>query len=155
MTAPVTKHGMSGYRNGCHCEICRAAKRDYMREWRARQRRAEVAVEVEAAEALADVEPLAAPPSIDFSAKPGAIEKALRDDLRGLVGTPPWKRTLARMARLNARMLDQVNRHDRLDLVSPLELRTMELLNRLRAVSSGVSIADDTATFLRELNEAE
>ncbi len=151
----ISKHGQPGYRRGCRCPICREGHRVANAEWRARHRKAEVAGEVVAAAALADVAPIAAPLSIDFTAKPGAIEKALREDLADLQGEPPWKRTLARMARLNARMLDQLNRHERLDLVSPLELRTMELLNRLRAVSSGASVADDAAAFLSDLGSAD
>ncbi len=155
MATPVTNHGLAGYRRGCHCEICRAAKRDYMRTYRANKRRELVYEEVAAAVVLADVEPVAAPLSIDFTAPAGSIETALRRDLRGLTGEPPWRRTLSRMARLNARMLDQVNRHDRLDLVSPLELRTMELLNRLRAVSAGSSVSEDAAAFLSDLGSSD
>ena len=151
----ITNHGQPGYRRGCRCETCRAGHRVANAEWRAKQRKAEVAGEVVAAEALADVAPIAAPLPLDFKAKAGAIEKALREDLAGLQGEPPWKRTLARMARLNARMLDQVNGHGRLDLVSPLELRTMELLNRLRAVSSGASVAEGAEGFLLDLGTAD
>ena len=151
----ISKHGQPGYRRGCRCPICREGHRIANADWRAKHRAAEVADEVTAGEVLADVPAIAAPLSIDFSAAPGSIEKALRHDLRSLEGEPPWKRTLSRMARLNARMLDQVNRHQRLDLVSPIELRTMELLNRLRAVSSGTSVAEDAEKFLSDLGKAD
>jgi hypothetical protein len=157
LVATAITHGLAGYRRGCHCETCRAAKRDYMRAYRARKLQELVGDEVAAATATVqgDVDPVAAPLSIDFTADPGPIETALRRDLRALEGEPPWRRTLSKIARLNARMLDQVNRHDRLDLVSPLELRTMELLNRLRAVSAGSSIPDDAAAFLSDLNTSD
>jgi hypothetical protein len=151
----ITRHGQPGYRRGCRCETCRAGHRIANAEWRAKRRDTEAAAEVTTAVAMADVEPLGTPLSIDFTAPAGSIETSLRRDLRGLTGEPPWRRTLSRMARLNARMLDQVNRHDRLDLVSPLELRTMELLNRLRAVSAGSSVSDDAAAFLSDLGSTD
>lgn len=42
-----------------------------------------------------------------------------------------WPRTLREMALMNARILDQVTVHGRLDLISPVQLRTLEILNRL------------------------
>lgn len=147
-------HGMSGYRKGCRCETCRRAKREYMRDYRARQRRDadEVAEVVREAAAL---DPLAPVPSIDMKAEPGAVERALRKDLKKLTGEPPWKRTLSRIAMLNARLLDQAPIADRLDLISPIQLRTLEVLNRLRAVSSGSSLADDAAAMLRDMADEE
>jgi hypothetical protein len=29
-------HGLKTYNRGCSCDVCRAAKRDYMRKYRAR-----------------------------------------------------------------------------------------------------------------------
>ena len=87
--------------------------------------------------------------------EPGAVERALCEDLEQLTGEPPWKRTLSRIAMLNARLLDQAPGVDRLDLISPIQLRTLEVLNRLRAVSSGSSIADDAAALLRDMADEE
>ena len=30
----MTEHGISGYRRGCKCSVCRAANAEYMREYR-------------------------------------------------------------------------------------------------------------------------
>lgn len=151
--APIT-HGMPGYRRGCRCAPCRLAKSDSMRAYRARARERDRANEVAAVEhPKEEVDPSATPASIDFTIEPGPIQTALSENLKDLVGDPPWKQTLSGMAHLNARMLDQVNRHNRLDLVSALELRTMELLNRLRAVSDGAagSVSAEAEAFLHDL----
>lgn len=145
-------HGMSGYRKGCRCETCRRAKREYMRDYRARQRRDADEV-AEVVRETAALDPLAPVPSIDMKAAPGAVERALCEDLERLTGEPPWKRTLSRIAMLNARLLDQAPIVDRLDLISPIQLRTLEVLNRLRAVSAGSSVADDAAALLRDMAE--
>lgn len=146
----ASKHGLSGYRRGCKCETCRAAKREYMRTWRARRRTETAAVEQET-KAIAALDPLQPVPSLDLDAAPGVVESALRKDIKALTGEPPWKRTLAKIALLNARLLDQAPRIDRLDLISPIELRTLEVLNRLRAVSAGGSVADDAARLLEDM----
>ena len=151
MTEPRPAHGMSGYRKGCRCETCRRAKRDYMRAYRASKKEdAEVVAEV--VREVTALDPLAPVPSIDLTSAPGRVEQALRKDLKALVGEPPWRRTLSKIALLNARILDQVPRIDRLDLVSPLELRTLEVLNRLRAVSAGGSVAEDAAAMLAAMD---
>jgi hypothetical protein len=31
----MREHGLSGHRGGCHCEVCRAANREHVAEWRA------------------------------------------------------------------------------------------------------------------------
>ena len=36
----MNDHGYNAYANGCRCEVCRAAKADYMRERRAAARKA-------------------------------------------------------------------------------------------------------------------
>ena len=131
MTGSVTEHGISGYRRGCKCEVCRAAKRDYMREWRARSRDAAVP-DVEAQPAPAEPRsPVKATPTLDLGAEPGPVESALVQDVEAPAGEVLWSGTLVAMARLNARVMDQVHEIDRLDLVSPLQLRMLEILNRM------------------------
>lgn len=152
MGAPRSEeHGLAMYRRGCKCETCRRANRDRMRQYR--NRKAAVAGEVELiAERARDLDPLAPAPTIDMKAKPGRIEKALRKDLRALTGEPPWKGTLAAVAKLNARLLDQAPRADRLDLVSPIQLRLVEQLKLLRGVSlGGGSVADEAAQLLKDM----
>ena len=130
MAAGVTEHGISGYRKGCHCEVCRTAKREYMRAWRVR--RAAAAEPTSAAAPVVEPrEPVATPPALDLTADPGAIEQALATDVEAPAGEVLWSGTLLAMARLNARVMDQVHQSDRLDLVSPLQLRMLEILNRM------------------------
>ncbi|WP_029289116.1 hypothetical protein [Cellulomonas sp. HZM] len=169
MAAEVTKHGMSGYRRGCHCEICREAKRTYMASWRAKQR------EVKLAAALADSEPLVverpvpepvvATSSLDLKAKAGPLERALLKDLSKPDAKVPFRRHLVRLARLNARVLDQIAEIDRLDLISPVQLRQFEVLQRLAMLgfaglsddagdgSEQPSLADQAARMLQEMAE--
>ena len=160
-TLDITNHGLSGYRRGCKCETCRRAKREYMRTWRDRKRRETAALADETAvvvETARDLDPIAPPPAFDRSATPGRIERALRRDLKGLTGEPPWKRTLSAVVRLNARLLDQAPKIDRLDLISPIELRLVEQLKLLRGVSLGSpsgSIAEDAEKLLRDMAGGE
>lgn len=78
----------------------------------------------------------------------------MRADIAKLVGEPPWKATLSALAIYNARLLDQLQHFDRLDLVSPMQLRTLEILQRLRAVSEGAGAGDEAEAFLRDLGTA-
>lgn len=153
--ARTEEHGLTMYRRGCGCEVCRRANRDRMREYRANKRREAAAVDVETeqiVEQARELDPLAPAPALDLTAAPGRIERALRKDLRDLTGAPPWKRTLSAVARLNARVLDQAPTISRLDLVSPLELRLIEQLKMLRGVSvGGSSIAADAEQLLKDM----
>jgi len=88
---------------------------------------------------------------------PGPVESALATELSALVGEPPWKGTLSALATLNARLLDQARALDRLDLASPLQLRLLEVLDRLRAIAPPPSgparnVGDEAAAFLSGLN---
>lgn len=144
----ITKHGQSGYRRGCRCEECRAGHRADVAKWRAARRTpAPPAAE-------APLPDLTSVPVPDPSPAPGAIESAVSADLAALVGEPPWKTTLSALAVYNARLLDQLMSLDRLDLISPIQLRTLEVLNRLRAVSESTSPATDAEAFLRDLSDA-
>lgn len=128
------EHGtIARYRRGCKCEPCRAVNRDRVRDHRASERA--VDAERENVVALAvNIDPDAPVPTIDMQAPAGRVEKAVRKDLKELVGEPPWKRTAAAILRLNARVIDQAPTVDRLDLLSPMQLRAQEWMKLLRSV---------------------
>lgn len=161
MAVEVTKHGLSGYRNRCRCETCRRAKRDYMRGYRARVK-AKAAAEAEAEAPLVKLAPLREPlelplSGLDMAAAPGAIERAFVRDIRKPTDKVAFRRTLVRLGRLNARILDQIGTLDRLDLVSPLQLRQLEVLQRLAVIGfSGVGapeldVPDDVSELMQAL----
>ncbi|MHB1063541.1 MAG: hypothetical protein ACYC1Z_03445 [Georgenia sp.] len=149
MAREVTNHGQPGYRRGCRCEVCRKGHRESVAAWRAKGK------QPKAETPTVPLEPLAAPPALNPDAPAGVIELALRQDLAALVGEPPWKGTLSALAVFNARLLDQLPTLDRLDLVSPVQLRTLEVLQRLRAVSGGAGAAEGAAAFLADLGNAD
>ncbi len=134
------KHGPSGYRNGCRCQVCRSGHAAAARSWRARRaERARLALldDQARAQALADAAPPAAQPEqsaglLDADLPPGPIEQAIIEDLAALVGEPPWRASLSALARANARIVDQAARHQRLDVLSGVQLRLMDILDRLR-----------------------
>lgn len=137
------KHGNSGYRRGCRCEVCRTGHTESNRAWRKRKQAAarEVSeVEQARAQAVADLERPTdgsqAPLVIDPSLSDGPIEEALVEELAKLVGDPPWKNTLGALARANARIVDQVPLHGRLDVISGVQLRLLDILDRLRRTPS-------------------
>lgn len=126
-------HGLKRYRAGCKCEVCRAANAA-----RVRLSRRVAAWEEKEKRAVTEIVQMPAPDApvatIDMDAPPGMIEQAVVEDLDELVGEPPWKRTAAAILRLNARVIDQAPSRDRLDLLSPMQLRTQEWMKLLRSV---------------------
>ncbi|NTW39923.1 MAG: hypothetical protein HGA44_08525 [Cellulomonadaceae bacterium] len=149
---PTPRHGdtpgQPGYRKSCRCGACRDGHARYVAGWRARKREKEIAA------ALADADPLIDEPTrepvvepvldrLDMKAKPGPIERALLKDLRKPDPRVAFRRHRVRLARLNARVLDQIDRLDRLDLVSPIELRQAELLRDIARL--GFDGLDDDA----------
>ena len=149
MAREVKKHDRSGYRSGCRCEACRKDHREAAAAWRASRRAPVVVVPVQS-------EPLVSVPVPEPVVSLGVIEAALAADLDALVGCPPWSGTLRELALFNARLLDQIMVLERLDLVSPIQIRTLEVLDRLRAVSvtgsgDGAGAAAEAAAFLRDL----
>ena len=145
MAREVKKHDRSGYRSGCRCEACRKDHREAAATWRASRRAPVVVVPVQS-------EPLVSVPVPEPVVSLGVIEAALAADLDALVGCPPWSGTLRELALFNARLLDQIMVLGRLDLVSPIQIRTLEVLDRLRAVSvTGSGAAAEAAAFLRDL----
>lgn len=164
MAREVTKHGLSGYRLGCKCEVCRAAKREYMRGYRSRRRADSApATDTSTAPALEDVaRPVAVDfGSLDLASKPGPIERAFLRDLRRPDRKVAFRRHLIRLARLNARVLDQVGTLDRLDLISPIELRQNEILQRIARLGFAgleddldggpINVPDDASALMNEL----
>ncbi|WP_066586282.1 hypothetical protein [Cellulomonas timonensis] len=129
--------GQPGYRRKCRCSICRAGHAEHNRAWRAAKRRRETD------EALADAEPLVplvppAPPAdlqsvptIDFDATAGTLEAAFDLDLKEPDSRVAFARTLVGVARYNARVLDQVPLHGRMDLISPVQIRLLDVLQRI------------------------
>lgn len=155
----VVAHGTSGYRRGCHCQTCRDAHATQARVYRAQRKRdreqalaaSEAAAEIDevAREELKDV------PVIDFDAEPGRIETALEQELKDLPGEPPFKRTFGAVARFNARILDQTPRHNRLDVVSGVQLRLFEALDRLRRLAPvDASPSEGAAAMLAGIADA-
>ena len=149
----VRKHGAAGYRKGCKCSTCRAGHAEDARRYRARRKAGEPARVVEPPAPLISV-PQPAP-----SAAAGPVQRALEAELRRLIGEPPWKNTLSALAVLNARLIDQAPALVRLDLVSPLQFRMLDVLDRLRAISAAPgkprSTGDEAAAFLASLNDPD
>lgn len=75
--------------------------------------------------------------SLDWQAEPGQIETVLNEELGQLIGEPPFKKTLIVLGRYNARVLDQIPRIDRPDLISGMESRLFNVFDRLRKVTDG------------------
>ncbi|PRB69508.1 hypothetical protein [Arthrobacter sp. MYb213] len=130
--------GLGGYRKGCRCAGCRKAKREDMAAYRARRKLREDGGEVELSEVpetAPEIEPSSV--SLDWHAEPGHIETVLDGELSKLIGEPPFKKTLLVLAKYNARVLDQIPRIDRPDLISGMESRLFNVFDRLRKVTDG------------------
>lgn len=140
-TGAVILHGRTpgqpGYRRSCRCSLCRAGHAEHNRAWRAAKRQRETD------EALADAEPLVPPappappadlqsvPTIDYGAAPGTLESAFDLDLTEPDNQVAFARTLVGVAKYNARVLDQVPQHGRMDLISPVQIRLLDVLQRI------------------------
>lgn len=129
---------LNGYRRGCRCAGCKKAKRDDMAAYRARRKLREQGGEV-ALEDSPELPPAIDPSSmsLDWQAAPGQIEEVLTEELGKLVGEPPFKKTLIVLAKYNARVLDQIPRIERPDLISGMESRLFNVFDRLRKVTDG------------------
>lgn len=128
MPREVTDHGLSGYRRGCKCAACRAAHAKAVKDWRARKK-ADQAPKPAVERPLP--EPLSSAPALDPEAPPGRLEQLLTLDLAQQGGERTYKGFLSGLVLYNARLLDQLPRLDRLDLISSVESRTLDILARL------------------------
>ncbi|WP_313812375.1 hypothetical protein [Glutamicibacter sp.] len=130
--------GLAGYRKGCRCADCRKAKRDDMAAYRARRKLRDQGGEIDLEE-LPELPPAIEPSSVslDWQTEPGEIERVLTGELDKIVGEPPFKKTLVVLAKYNARVLDQIPRIDRPDLISGMESRLFNVFDRLRKVTNG------------------
>lgn len=127
MPREITDHGLSGYRRGCKCSTCRAAHAKAVREWRARKK-AEQAPKPAVERPMP--EPLASAPALDPDAPAGRLEQLLALDL-AQGGDKTHRGFLSGLALYNARLLDQLPGLDRLDLISSVQSRTLDILARL------------------------
>lgn len=139
----VYRHGaagesVTGYRKGCRCAGCRKAKRDDMAAYRARKKLRENGGQVDIPEDD-EFPPMVEPSSVslDWTVEPGLIESTLTTELDALVGEPPFKKTLIVLGKYNARVLDQIPRIERPDLISGMESRLFNVFDRLRKVTDG------------------
>lgn len=142
----MAKHGASGYRGGCRCEVCTTGKRDETRAVRARRGGARPPKAADRAP-LPPIANLPAPNPVQGS---GLIESAVTVELAAIVGEPPWRGTLAAMLRTNARLLDQIDQHGRYDLISALQMRMLDAMDRLRKTGAGSRAPADLSALLGE-----
>ncbi|GAA4707374.1 hypothetical protein APR04_003792 [Promicromonospora umidemergens] len=133
------KHGRSCYVAGCDCAVGRQANSEYLKDYRARKR----AEQLEAAGVqLLDVEPPEPEPETTPADPPvvGPIEQALADDLARNDGTATY---LEQVAVTVARSLDMAVRTYRLDLISPLAQRLVDVGVRLWPPAPAEPAGDD------------
>ena len=114
---PVRKHGAGGYAQGCRCETCKSGHRQKAARERAAVRDSRQAAEASLAAAL--------------SKSRGPIEAALEAELEMLESEPTFRRTLVELARINARVLDNVGAMNRPDLLSTVQARLLAVLEKL------------------------
>lgn len=157
-TKPEPKHGSTpgrkGYRKGCKCNLCRAGQRKYMADYRAKKKT------TDAAEELVDVLPdeeLSVDRSLDldWSGPAGLIESTLTEEIEEMeFADPPFASTLIVLAKYDARVLDQIPRIQRLDLISGMQSRLFNVFDRLRKTSGPASNGADAAdAFLASLTQ--
>jgi hypothetical protein len=118
-----------------------------MREYRDRKAREVSAAAVPETDVVEPLTP-ARPdlPELEQDAKAGIIERAFLAELNLEGSIAPYKATLAAMTLFNARVLDQTRIHERYDIISGVESRTLEMLGRLNAVTIPGGDGDEGAT---------
>lgn len=143
---PQPLHGkngpsLSGYRRGCRCAACKKLKREDNAAYRA-QTKLKDRTGVADLHMLFPPEVEAASVSLDWSAEPGLVEATLVEELDKLIGEPPFKKTLIVLGRYNARVLDQIPRIDRPDLISGMQSRLFNVFDRLRRTETAAGATD-------------
>ena len=131
------KHGRSCYNAGCDCAAGRQANSEYLKDYRARKRAEQLGA---AGVQLPDVEQ---PEPESKPADPpvvGPIEQALADDLERDDGKATY---LEQVAVTVARSLDMAVRTYRLDLISPLAQRLVDVGVRLWPPAPAEPAGDD------------
>lgn len=133
------RHSATAYKNGqTDCPECRAAHTKAQAAYR-KSRRASDAPQAPSV-TLATV--LALPG--------GPIEAAVDQELEFLESDPPFRQTLVALVRLNARVLDHIGELDRPDLLSSVQGRLMNALDRLsKDVPAAEKPEFDVAELLR------
>lgn len=136
--------GLAGYRRGCKCDACRNANRDRMRKYRAAKK---------ADEGLPAEVPV--PATTDIPEKlvllrdlpPGEVFEALVEELPAADGSYVFQRTVSAMVKQAARLLDNADALDRLDLISTMQIRILDGLKRLEPPRVVGQSSEPTVTF--------
>ncbi|MEA5454483.1 hypothetical protein SPF06_07095 [Sinomonas sp. JGH33] len=108
------------------------------------------------AEALAPIDLSPSSTAISWDAEAGPIEATLSRELEAMqFADPPFRETLIVLAKYDARVLDQIPRLERLDLISGMQSRLFNVFDRLRRVNAPVGAADGAEAFLQSLGMPE
>lgn len=123
--------GLAGYRRGCKCDACRSANRDRMRKYRA-AKKADEGLPAEVPLPPKGDKPTEAPQLVLLKDLPaGEVSKALAEELPAADGAYIFQRTVSAMVKQAARILDNADKLERLDLVSTMQIRILDGLKRL------------------------
>jgi len=142
--------GLPGYRRGCRCDPCRGANAKRMREYRAKKRPdGDLPAEV----TLPATKEMPAKLVLLKDLVPGEISKALAEELPAADGAYIFQRTVSAMVRQAARVLDNADKLERLDLISAMQIRIMDGLRRLEPPRSP-STGTDTGPTVEDIVNA-
>lgn len=123
--------GLKGYRRGCKCDPCRTANRDRMRAWR-KAKRADEGLPAEVPVPPMGDKPADVPQLVLLKDLPaGEIFNALVEELPAADGAYIFQRTVSAMVKQAARLLDNADKLERLDLISTMQIRILDGLKRL------------------------
>jgi len=144
--------GMPGYRRGCKCPECLGANRERMRKWREDRKKALAPTPepetVDAIDAAGEVQPI-----IIDKLPAGSVTTALERELPKIDGASLFQETVTALLRKSARLVDNADRINRLDLVNPMQLRIYNGIQLLERGAGGATPADAAAELLREFGD--